>query len=125
MKIKLHTYPQGGASRMAQDEIVSKLTELGSFSDCYVADLEQGDKYLLNPNRPLPSIGADYILQYLEDHSISCEVTDEMLTPDDEHESVYTRVWTIYNSKGSEMFKGTGGMNLKDCISHVIEMEEL
>ena len=49
MRIKLHTYPEGGASRMAQDEMVSKLTGKGRFTDCYVGELEQGDEYVLDP----------------------------------------------------------------------------
>ena len=110
---------------MAQDEIVSKLTDMGSFTDSYVADLEHGDKYILNPNRPLPSIDSDYILEFLDDRSISCEPCDEIITPEDEEDKVYTRIWHLYNSKGDTIFKGEECMTLRSCVQAFIEMEEL
>jgi len=50
--IDIYTYPDGGADRLAQDEIVSRLQPNGRFCDTYVADLVEGDQYHI-PEREL------------------------------------------------------------------------
>ena len=116
MRIKLHTYPEGGASRMAQDEIVSKLTSRGRFTDCYVADLMNGDEYLLNPHLPLPSVSAQQAVKYVNDNQISIHPLPQ--------KDPLPLVWQL--RKNSEpIFTGEPGQSLMECLTHVIEMEEL
>ena len=116
MRIKLHTYPEGGASRMAQDEIVSKLTSRGRFTDCYVADLINGDEYLLNAHLPLPSVSAQQAVKYVNDNQISIHPLPQ--------KDPLPLVWQL--RKNSEpIFTGEHGQSLMECLTHVIEMEEL
>ena len=111
MRIKLHTYPEGGASRMAQDEMVSKLTSKGRFTDCYVGELEQGDEYVLDPKMPLPSIDARQAIKYLNDNQISIH-------------PIAGKTWDLRRN-GITFFSGESGQSLMDCLTHIIEMDEL
>ena len=116
MRIKLHTYPEGGASRMAQDEIVSKLTDKGRFTDCYVADLMDGDEYLLNPKMPLPSINAQQAVKYINDNRISIHP----MTQGDP----MPLTWQ-FRKNGQLFFTGEHGQSLMECLTYIIETEEL
>ena len=111
MRIKLHTYPEGGASRMAQDDIVSKLTGKGRFTDCYVGELEPGDEYVLDPKMPLPSINAQQAIKYINDNEISVHPLPGL-------------TWEL-RKNGLAFFTGEKGQSLMDCLTHIIEMEEL
>jgi len=111
MRIKLHTYPEGGASRMAQDEMVSKLTSKGRFTDCYVGELEQGDEYVLDPKMPLPSINAQQAIKYINDNEISVH-------------PLPGSIWELRRNSLA-FFTGEKGQSLMDCLTHIIEMEEL
>ena len=111
MRIKLHTYPEGGASRMAQDEMVSKLTSKGRFTDCYVGELEQGDEYVLDPKMPLPSISAQQAIKYINDNEISVHPLPGL-------------TWELRRN-GLAFFTGEKGQSLMDCLTHIIEMDEL
>jgi len=116
MRIKLHTYPEGGASRMAQDEIVSKLTSRGRFTDCYVADLMDGDEYLLDPKMPLPSINAQQAIKYINDNQISIHpLTQKDPMP---------LTWQ-FRKNSQPFFTGEHGQSLMECLTHIIEMDEL
>lgn len=111
MRIKIHKYPEGGASRMAQDEIVSKLNSFGRFTDCYVAELGDGDEYVLNPKAPLPGVTAEKAIQYIDSKKISIHPVDGQ--------------WTFRQDSWTPFYEGEPGMSLMECLCYLIEMEEL
>lgn len=115
MNIKLHTYPEGAASRMSQDEIVSRMTDLGRFTDCYVGELAEGDRYLININDSLPEISLTYAFTWMEARKLTNTYKDDR--------------WAFYlrNEDGRlELFhEGQPGITLMGCLCHMIEMEEL
>jgi len=59
--IDIYTYPDGGADRLAQDDIVSRLQPNGRFTDTYVGDLIEGDQYHI-PERELELASDEEIL---------------------------------------------------------------
>jgi hypothetical protein len=110
---------------MAQDEIVSKMTSMGRFTDSYVADLVEGDRYIINPNAPLPTVTADYAVQWIEDNKIVSTVLfpESGLVDDDKFR------WSFFVRKdplhSTPLFTGEPGMNFMECVTAMIEMEEL
>jgi hypothetical protein len=95
---------------MAQDEIVSKLNSFGRFTDCYVAELSDGDEYVLNPKAPLPTVTAEKAIKYINDRKISIHPVDDQ--------------WS-FRKNSIPFYTGDAGMSLMECLCYIIEMEEL
>lgn len=110
MHIKLHTYPGGSAFRLGQDDIVSKVTGRGRFSDCYVGDLQDGDMYLLPVDRILPEISAEDAVEFIDRYKLTIALVNHQ--------------WVIKDSLGV-VFTGEPDMSLMEVVSAMIEMEEL
>lgn len=106
---------------MAQDEIVSKMTSMGRFTDSYVADLVEGDRYIINPDAPLPTVTADYAVQWIEEKKITTA-----LDTDDPGRFR----WSFFGYDKDRAFRpclftGEPGMSFMQCVTAMIEMEEL
>lgn len=110
MHIKIHQYPEGSAFRLGQDDIVSKVTGRGRFSDCYVGDLKDGDRYVVPVDRVLPEISAEHAVNFIDHYNLNITRIDD--------------VWIIQDHIG-DLFAGEPNMNLMEVISALIEMEEL
>ena len=122
-KITLHTYPNGSASRCGYDTIVQKLLGNGRFTDIYVHELEDGDRYVYPVNKELPPITDTEIIEYLIKNRIDFwwdELTDDP----------YIRMFKpIEGKEGYEsqqlLGEAEGFQNLREAVSYLIEMEEL
>lgn len=70
--IILHSVPSSVHSRLAQDVIVSRLQPNGRFVDTYVADLVDGDRFLV-PQNELPPRSAEDIISWIGKNKIQWE----------------------------------------------------
>lgn len=68
--LQFHTYPDGDADFMNKDEIVLRLTNRGSLTDCYVGELSDGDKYCQRIQTKLNRRTAAHILNFIAEQEI-------------------------------------------------------
>ena len=121
MKIKLYTYPDGVADSLAQDEIVMKKTPWGSFTDCYVANLVDGDVYDPRIKEELPPRKAEEVFKYLAQKEMTFEWIRDV---DFKLEAVH--IWI----KGLEPvvkypFHDDAYTTLREAVEYIMDMEEL
>lgn len=122
-KITLHTYPNGSASRCGDDTIVQKLLGNGRFTDIYVHELEDGDKYVYPINKELPPISDTEILNYIQENCLD-------FWYDGEGDGRHIRLFRPLEGREgyeSRLLCGEreGFTSLREAVQYVIEMEEL
>lgn len=122
-KITLHTFPNGSASRCGDDTIVQKLLGNGRFTDIYVHELEDGDKYVYPINKELPPISDTEILNYIQENHLDFWYDGE---GDDRHIRLFRPVAGREGYESQLLCGETEGFtSLREAVQYVIEMEEL
>ena len=125
MKIKIHTYPQGPAATLPQDEVVSVMNDWGRFNELRIGMLDEGDHYTMPIQTELGPRSDTPLLALLAHEKLSIVYTDNIIDRT-------KRTILIMSSEGAELFKYD--YSLKDCtdldvlrdgLNYILDQEEL
>jgi len=118
--LKLYTYPDVPKDGIADDEIVLKLTPWGSFTDCYVIDLVDGNKYALRIKTRVPPRSHDQLFNYSAQKRLSFDWAQDV---DGKDEGV--EVWGKSTLLVTYPYHIDEITTLSEAINYLMDMEEL
>lgn len=117
LKLALWEFPDGPAQGMDQQIIVLKQTRAGDYKDCYVANLLDGDRYMVKEPHKLPPRSDTTILDFIIDNKISFKYGEE---------DVY-----VYRGENESYLcdhpysHDTRKDDIRDVVQYIMDMEEL
>ena len=125
MKIKIHTYPQGPASTLPQDEVVSVMNDWGRFNELRIGMLDEGDQYTMPVRSEIVPRSDTQLLALLAHKKLSTVYTDNII--DKKKRSIL-----IMCPEGAELFKFEYSIQdytdldaLRDGLNFILDQEEL
>ena len=125
MKIKIHTYPQGPASTLPQDEVVSVMNDWGRFNELRIGMLDEGDQYTMPIRSKIVPRSDTQLLALLAHEKLSIVYTDNIIERT-------KRTLLIMSAEGAELFKFEYSIKdytdldaLRDGLNYILDQEEL
>ena len=125
MKIKIHTYPQGPAATLPQDEVVSVMNDWGRFNELRIGMLDEGDQYTMPVRSEIVPRSDTQLLALLAHKKLSTVYTDNII--DKTKRSIL-----IMCPEGAELFKFEYSIQdytaldaLRDGLNFILDQEEL
>ncbi len=125
MKIKIHTYPQGPASTLPQDEVVSVMNDWGRFNELRIGMLDEGDQYTMPIRSKIVPRSDTQLLALLAHEKLSVVYTDNIIERT-------KRTLLIMSAEGAELFKFEYSIKdytdldaLRDGLNYILDQEEL
>jgi len=125
MKLQLYTYPEGPASTLPQEEVVSVMNKWGRFNELRIGMLDEGDHYTMPIQTELGPRSDTQLLALLAHEKLSIVYTDNIIDRT-------KRTILIMSAEGAELFKYD--YSLKDCtdldvlrdgLNYILDQEEL
>ena len=125
MKLQLYTYPEGPASTLPQEEVVSVMNKWGRFNELRIGMLDEGDHYTMPIQTELGTRSDTQLLALLAHEKLSIVYTDNIIDRT-------KRTILIMSAEGAELFKYD--YSLKDCtdldvlrdgLNYILDQEEL
>ena len=125
MKIKIHTYPQGPASTLPQEEVVSVMNQWGRFNELRIGMLDEGDRYTMPIQTELGPRSDTQLLAALAHGKLKPVYVDNIIDKTE-------RTFILMNDEGDELFKYeykkedcTDLDALRDGLNYILDQEEL
>tara|TARA_R110002012_G_scaffold310801_2_gene519359 strand:+ start:74 stop:451 length:378 start_codon:yes stop_codon:yes gene_type:complete len=125
MKIKLHTYPEGPASVLPQEEVVSVMNKWGRFSELRIGMLDEGDHYTMPIQTELGPRSDTQLLAALAHGKLTPLYVDNIIDR-------LQRTFILMNEDGAELFKYEYSIKdytdldaLRDGLNYILDQEEL
>ena len=125
MKIKIHTYPQGPASTLPQDEVVSVMNDWGRFNELRIGMLDEGDQYTMPIRSKIVPRSDTQLLALLAHEKLSIVYTDNIIERT-------KRTLLIMSAEGADLFKFEYSIKdytdldaLRDGLNYILDQEEL
>ena len=125
MKIKIHTYPQGPASTLPQDEVVSVMNKWGRFNELRIGMLDEGDYYTMPVRSDVTPRTDTELLRTIVDRDLRPIFVDNIM--DDSEPTLMlldkegSKLWD-YDYKKSEYSRLDA---LRDGVNFILDQEEL
>ena len=125
MKLQLYTYPEGPASTLPQEEVVSVMNKWGRFNELRIGMLDEGDHYTMPIQTELGPRSDTQLLALLAHEKLSIVYTDNIIDRT-------KRTILIMSAEGAELFKYD--YSIKDCtdldvlrdgLNYILDQEEL
>ena len=125
MKLQLYTYPEGPASTLPQEEVVSVMNKWGRFNELRIGMIDEGDHYTMPIQSELGARSDTQLLALLAHEKLSIVYTDNIIDR-------MKRTILIMSAEGAELFKYD--YSLKDCtdldvlrdgLNYILDQEEL
>ena len=115
IKIALWQFPDGPAQNMDQQNIVLKQSRSGDYKDCYIANLLDGDYYMLKEPQQLPPRTDSAILDFIIKNQIKIEYGEKDIF-------IYRRGRFLFDHPHSE---DTQLDDVRDAIQYMMDMDDL
>ena len=125
MKIKIHTYPQGPASTLPQDEVVSVMNKWGRFNELRIGMLDEGDYYTMPVRSDVTPRTDTELLRTIVDRDLRPIFVDNIM---DDSETKLMIIDTEgakhfdWDYKKSEYSKFQA---VRDGVNYILDQEEL
>ena len=125
MKIKIHTYPQGPASTLPQDEVVSVMNKWGRFNELRRGMLDEGDYYTMPVRSDVTPRTDTELLRTIVDRDLRPIFVDNIM---DDSETKLMIIDTEgakhfdWDYKKSEYSKFQA---VRDGVNYILDQEEL
>ena len=125
MKLQLYTYPEGPASTLPQEEVVSVMNKWGRFNELRIGMLDEGDHYTMPIQTELGPRSDTQLLALLAHEKLSIVYTDNIIDRT-------KRTILIMSAEGAELFKYD--YSIKDCtdldvlrdgLNYILDQKEL
>tara|TARA_R100001163_G_C5068470_1_gene208841 strand:+ start:749 stop:1132 length:384 start_codon:yes stop_codon:yes gene_type:complete len=114
-KIAIWEFPDGPAQSEDQQNIVLKQTRAGDFRDCYIANLLDGDRYMVKQPIELPPRTDTCILDFIISNQIKVVYGDSDIY-------VYRRDRYLFDHPYSDETKLD---DVRDAMQYMMDMDEL
>ena len=125
MKLQLYTYPNGPASRLPQEEVVSVMNQWGRFNELRIGMLDDGDRYTMPIQTERGPISDTQLLAVLAHEKLRPLYVDNIIDKTE-------RTFILMNDEGDELFTYeykkedcTDLDALRDGLNYVLDQEEL
>ena len=125
MKIKIHTYPQGPAATLPQDEVVSVMNDWGRFNELRIGMLDEGDQYTMPIRSKIVPRSDTQLLAVLAHEKLRPLYVDNIIDKTE-------RTFILMNDEGDELFTYeykkedcTDLDALRDGLNYILDQEEL
>ena len=125
MKIKIPTYPQGPASTLPQDEVVSVMNKWGRFNELRIGMLDEGDYYTMPVRSDVTPRTDTELLRTIVDRDLRPIFVDNIM---DDSETKLMIIDTEgakhfdWDYKKSEYSKFQA---VRDGVNYILDQEEL
>ena len=125
MKVKIHTYPQGPASTLPQDEVVSVMNKWGRFNELRIGMLDEGDYYTMPVRSDVTPRTDTELLRTIVDRDLRPIFVDNIM---DDSETKLMIIDTEgakhfdWDYKKSEYSKFQA---VRDGVNYILDQEEL
>ena len=125
MKLQLYVYPNGPASRLPQEEIVSVMNQWGRFNELRIGMLDDGDRYTMPIQTELSPRSDTQLLAALAHGKLKPVYVDNIIDKTE-------RTFILMNDEGDELFTYeykkedcTDLDALRDGLNYILDQEEL
>jgi hypothetical protein len=115
LKLALWEFPDGPAQGLDQQIIVLKQTRAGDYKDCYVANLLDGDRYMVKETIKLPPRTDTSILDFIVSNQIKIEYGEQDIF-------IYRMGRFLFDHPYSDETKQD---DVRDAIQYMMDMDEL
>jgi hypothetical protein len=78
MILRTSTFPKGPAKHLDEGDLVQVINQRGLFKDCYKANLEDGDEYLVPEELEPSPRTAQELLDYIETNCLEIETFNDV-----------------------------------------------